>query len=87
GELVKKLDEVCAKELALDRTKGNKEKLTILGQHMCGPEFKVERPESELTEEEKQAMWKKQAEDEEAYKKEIYAEQDARNARFLEAQR
>jgi hypothetical protein len=36
GELVKKLDEVWAKELALDRTKGNKEKLTILGQHMWG---------------------------------------------------
>ncbi|MDB6110425.1 MAG: hypothetical protein JWR69_2175, partial [Pedosphaera sp.] len=60
------------------------EAITVVGKHMFGEEFEVERPISELTEEEKQAKWKKQAEDEQKYKEKIYAEQAARNALALE---
>ena len=87
GELVNQLGEVWAKELALDREKDYQEKMTIVGKHMWGDWFEVERPDSELTPEELTAKYKKQAEEEEAYRKQLYAEQDARNALYLEEQR
>src|SRR5439155_3199629 len=64
GELVNKLTEVWAKELALDQEKDYQEKMTIVGKHMWGDWFEVERPDSELTPEELTAKYKKQAEEE-----------------------
>jgi hypothetical protein len=87
GELVKKLDEVWAKDLALDKDKDNKAKITAVGKHLWGEEFEVERPDNELSEEEKAAKYKLAAVNEDKFWAKTKAEQKAKEEAYMEEQR